>query len=94
MLLSQTYNINEKKRADPTNQSAIARFMRDGLDPNREYDRREITTLWESYAPNTGIKSLMRFSVGNSRSYGEIIFHRHDRFFLNTALLDAFHRYF
>jgi len=83
-----------KEWAKITNQSVIARFMREGLDPKREYTKKEITDLWETFAPNTGIKSLMKFCVGKSRSYGEIITQKNDRYFLIETLRDAFDRYF
>jgi hypothetical protein len=83
-----------KKWADITNRSVIARFMREGLEPRREYTKKEITALWETFAPNTGIKSLMKFCSGKSRSYGEIITQRNNRYFLIETLRDAFDRYF
>lgn len=38
-----------KKWADPTNQSAIARFMREGLDPKKSYTKKEITDLCKEF---------------------------------------------
>jgi len=82
-----------KKWADVSNQSAIARFMRDALDPRKEYTKKEMTDLWKEYS-HDHISFLMKRIMSKSKGYGEIIIMSEKKYCLNPNLLNAFNQYF
>jgi hypothetical protein len=77
-----------KKWASPTNQSAIARFMREGLDPNREYTKREMTALCREY--KITLSHLLKKYEPHGWAFGRIIVFENDIFRLNDILRESF----
>ena len=77
-----------KKWANPSNQSAIARFMREGLDPHRKYTKKEITSLCKEY----GV--VVSNITQTHHSYGHFIIENKHQYFLHPKLIDTFQKYF
>lgn len=82
-----------KKWAEPTNQSAIARFMREGLDPKKEYTKKEITDLWKEFTKES-LTCLCNSHIGKSKGYGKILTRKNNKYYLNKELIIAFEKYF
>jgi hypothetical protein len=80
-----------KKWASPTNQSAIARFMREGLDPNREYTKREITALCREYRIQVAHLTGKR---RGTQIHGIILAKHNDHYSLHADLRPHFEKYF
>jgi hypothetical protein len=80
-----------KKWSDPTNQSAIARFMREGLDPYKQYTKKEIQALCKEFgvqiAHITGIRK-------KTHTHGQIIHIKQDLYYLYPSLVQSFVQYF
>jgi hypothetical protein len=84
-----------KKWADITNQSAIARFMREGLDPRREYTKREMTDLWKNYSNGMSTTALFQAKIGTSVGYGNILVKlTNNNVRMYPELVQAFEKYF
>jgi len=84
-----------KKWSDPTNQSAIARFMREGLDPEKQYTKKEILDLCKEY----GIHQLKHICTsGNklksNKNYGQIIMKKNNNYIIYPELVSRFQKYF
>ena len=84
-----------RRWADPTNQSAIARFMREGIEPNKTYTKHEMKSLCKQY----GIQKITDISnVYNAKkhSIGQIvkIDKEHNVYRLHPRLVADFYQYF
>lgn len=84
-----------KRWADPTNTTAIARFMREGLDPHREYTRKEMRDLCKEYRVQLGHITKIGGQSSNT-NYGMLLTRHHigNTFSLHQQLRNAFHEYF
>ena len=80
-----------KKWGDITNQSAIARFMREGLEPEKEYTKKEITDLCKEY--NIRLPAITK-PFGKDHTYGQMIITCNNRYKLSPVYTEAFKRYF
>jgi hypothetical protein len=84
-----------KKWADPANQSAIARFMRDGLDPRKTYTKKEIIALWKEYSKDLSITPLLCINIGKSKGYGKILTkYNNNNYMIHPDLLKSYEKYF
>lgn len=83
-----------KKWASEINNSNISSFMKEGLDPLKEYSKNEINELTTEY--NVKLNHLMNASFGKKKSkhYGLIIIKIGNYFKLHPNLLEAFNKYF
>lgn len=86
-----------KKWADPTNTTAIARFMREGLDPQREYTRKEMRDLCKEY--KVLLKDLLKSALGKNGGggvHGQILVIVNDKnhFRMRPKLIPCFEKYF
>jgi hypothetical protein len=89
--LTNDHNGMFKKWADVTNQSAIARFMREGLDPHKEYTKQEITSLCKEY----GIRlSTIMKPFGKDHTIGKIMIREGIIYKLYDYLRISFEKYF
>jgi hypothetical protein len=76
-----------------TNNTAIAQFMREGIDPTKEYTKRELTELWKQYAKESFSHLFERVS-GKSLGYGQIIIKHNDVYKLHPKLVLKFNEFF
>lgn len=88
-----------KRWADPNDRNyttAIASFMRDGLEPQRRYTKREITELWKQYSRKNRltVASLLSPYMGNSKGYGQILVESNGEYLLHPQLRTAFETHF
>jgi hypothetical protein len=82
-----------KKWSDLTNGSAIARFMREGLDPYKKYTKKEITELCKEYKINlTDIIGIRK--TNHSHSFGFILIKNDKIYKLHSKLIESFEKYF
>ena len=79
-----------KKWSRVENTSNIARFMKEGLDPNKEYTKKEITDLCKEY----GIVNLDDISKNKKNKHGRIIVKQETKYILNQLLKNAFEEFF
>lgn len=82
-----------KKWANPTNQSSIARFMRD-LDPMKLYTKKEIQTMCREY--KVELQHLLHANVNKKTSwhYGLIMVKENDGYRIHPQIMKAFQKYF
>jgi len=84
-----------KKWSSISNQSAIARFMRDGLDPFRKYTKKEITDVCKEYGI---ILKYLTISHTNKKSKGgvngQILCCHNNHYFVYPQLINSFEKYF
>lgn len=81
-----------KKWGNPVNQSAIARFMRDGLDPHKKYTKKEISELCKEY--KITLSHLMKKYEPHGWAFGNIIILSQNKYFLHNQLIESFLKYF
>ena len=79
-----------KKWSRVENTSNIARFMKEGLDPNKEYTKKEITYLCKEY----GVVNLDDISTNKKNKHGRIIIKQETKYVLNPVLKHAFEEFF
>jgi len=84
-----------KKWANVTNQTAIARFMREGLDPHKTYTKEEMTKLCKEYGLNQ-LKHICTSGVNltSNKKYGQILLTRKNTYALYPSLIPEFEKYF
>ena len=92
--LTNSQNGMFKKWADPSNTSAIARFMREELDPRKIYSKRDLTERWRRFSKES-LDKLMRKKIGISNGYGIILVKEEGgRIRLHPRLVPMFEAYF
>jgi len=91
--LTNEQNGSFKKWSQETTDTRIARFMREGLDPKKEYEISELRNIWEQYAKES-FSHLFRRKSGKSSGYGQIIIKYNDRCKLHPRLIESFEKYF
>jgi hypothetical protein len=80
-----------KKWADVTNQSAIARFMREGLDPYKKYSKKEMKALCKEYG-FTNMKHICTKGADSksNKNYGQIIMLSKGKYMMHPSLRPMF----
>jgi hypothetical protein len=81
-----------KKWGNPANQSAIARFMREGLDPHKKYTKKEMTEACKEY--KVALSHLMKKYEPHGWAFGTIILSSHNKYYLHNQLKESFLKYF
>jgi len=83
-----------KKWADLSNDSAIARFMREGLDPVKRYTRKEMSALCHQY--RIQLSHLCNPIRKKSQTHGFLLQKDETKkeYRLHESLVDAFHQWF
>ena len=81
-----------KRWAQVDNTSNIARFMKHGLDPNKEYTKKEITDLCKEYG--VVLSNIINSVLKNNKNHGKIIIKQETKYVLNPALKHAFEKFF
>lgn len=83
-----------KKWANLSNTTAIARFMQQGLDPRKEYTKKEMSALCKEHRVQFGQISSLSRAKGRP-TYGKIIEETgHGGWRLHSALVEAFENSF
>jgi hypothetical protein len=75
-----------------TNNTAIARFMREGIDPTKEYTKREIMELCNEY--NLRLGNITKKN-NNNHTIGEVMYQKNRNIYcLHPKLIQKFNQYF
>jgi len=81
-----------KKWSDIGTDSAIARFMRNGLEPRRVYTKKEITDLCKEYGIQ--LVNLTISGIEDKHRNGKIMYKNGNNYAMYSCLLETFEKYF
>ena len=89
--LTNSENGMFKRWAQVDNTSNIARFMKEGLDPNKKYTKKEITSLCKEYTIR--LEHISKIGINNNH-LGKIMIRQETKYVLNPVLKNTFEKFF